>query len=119
VVRDLVLDQPQDQVGGRHGGLDAQELEVIEVARVVDAGHDSVAAILLLGHLTDQDVVLVVSGHGDNEVGSLNACALEYPELGRVAVLSSVLELLLDDPIAPMVGLDQRHLSVLGDQLSS
>src|ERR671938_642872 len=31
VARHLVLDQAQDQVGGRDGGLDAQQLEVLEV----------------------------------------------------------------------------------------
>ena len=37
VGRDLVLDQAQDQVGGADRRADAQQLEVLAVARVVDA----------------------------------------------------------------------------------
>ena len=43
VPRHLVLDQAQDQVGGRDRGLDAQQLEVLQVPRVVDAGDDALA----------------------------------------------------------------------------
>ncbi len=43
--------------------------------------------------------------------------ALEHPQLGRVAVLGGVLELLLDRQVARARGLDQRDLVVLGDQL--
>jgi hypothetical protein len=49
----------------------------------------------------------------------LDARTLEHPELGGVAVLNGVLELFLDGLVAAMVGLDQRDLSVLGDQLST
>ena len=118
VLGDLVLDQAEDQVGRRHRGLDVEQLEVLEVARVVDAGDDPLDAVLLLGHLADQDVVLVVAGDRDHQVGALDARALEHPQLGRVAVLDGVLELLLDDAVARVVGLDQRHLAVLGDQLA-
>ena len=118
VLGHLMLDQAQDQVGRRHRGLDAEQLEVVEVARVVDPGHDPLAAVLLLGHLADEDVVLVVSGDRDHQVGSLDPRPLEHPHLGGVAVLHGVLELLLDDPVAPVVGLDQGHLAVLGDQLA-
>src|SRR3712207_7100835 len=51
--------------------------EVLEVARVVDAGDRALAEVLLLGHLADEDVVLVVAGHRDHEVGALDARALE------------------------------------------
>ena len=94
-----------------------EQLEVLEVARVVDAGDDPLDAVLLLGHLADQDVVLVVAGDRDHQVGALDAGALEHPQLGRVAVLDGVLELLLDDAVAAVIGLDQRDLAVLGDQL--
>ena len=75
-------------------------LKCWQVARVVDAGDDPLAAVLLLGHLADEDVVLVVAGDGDHQVGALDAGALEHPQLGRVAVLDGVLELLLDDPVS-------------------
>ena len=74
--------------------------------------------VLLLGDLADQHVVLVVAGDGDHEVGALDAGALEHPQLGRVAVLDGVLELLLDDQVAAALGLDQRHLVALAEQLA-
>jgi hypothetical protein len=113
-----VLDQPQDQVGRRDGGLDAEQLEGLEVPRVVDAGDDPVAEVLLLGDLADQQVVLVVARDRDDEVGALDARALEHPQLGRVAVLHGVLELLLDDQVAAALLLDQRDLVALLDELA-
>ena len=65
-----------------------------------DARDDAVAEVLLLGDLADQHVVLVVAGDRDDEVGALDAGALEHPQLGRVAVLRGVLELLLDRQVA-------------------
>ena len=91
---------------------------MVVVARVVDAGDDPVAEVLLLGDLADEHVVLVVAGDGDHEVGALDARALEHPQLGRVAVLDGVLELLLDRQVARAVALDQRDLVALGDQLA-
>ena len=108
VARHLVLDQAQDQVGRRHRRLDAEQLEVLEVPRVVDAGDDPLAEVLLLGDLADQQVVLVVAGDRDHEVGALDARALEHPQLGGVAVLDGVLELLLDGQVAAAVLLDAR-----------
>ena len=64
-LRHLVLDQAQDQVGGRDRRLDAEQLEVLEVARVVAARDHALDAVLLARDLADQDVVLVVAGHGD------------------------------------------------------
>ena len=56
-----------------------------------------------LRDLADQDVVLVVAGDGDHELGALDARALQDPELGGVAVLGDVLELLLDGEVAVAV----------------
>ena len=78
----------------------------------------AVAEVLLLGHLADEDVVLVVAGDRDHEVGALDAGALEHPQLGRIAVLDGVLELFLDGQVASARGLDQRDLVVLADQLA-
>src|SRR4051794_27187675 len=118
VARHLVLDEPQDQVGRADRGLDAEQLEVLQVPRVVDAGDDAVDEVLLLGHLPDEQVVLVVAGHRDHQVGALDARALQHPQLRAVAVLHRVLELLLDHEVAAPVGLDQRHLLALLDELS-
>ena len=95
-----MLDQAQDQVGRAHRRLDAEQLEVLAVPRVVDAGDDPLAEVLLLRELADEEVVLVVAGDGDRQVGAVDARALEDPELGRVAVLDGVLELLLDGEVA-------------------
>src|SRR5262249_35676947 len=85
---------------------------------VVDARDDPRAEVLLLGDLADEEVVLVVAGDRDGEVGAVDARALEDPQLGRVAVLDRVLELLLDSQVARAIALDDRDLVVLGDQLA-
>ena len=118
VLRHLVLDQAEDQVGRRHRGLDAEELEVLEVARVVAARDHALDAVLLARDLADQDVVLVVARHGDHHVGALDPAAVEHPELGAVAVLDGVLELVLDGGVARRVGLDDGQLVALADQLA-
>src|SRR4051794_37765421 len=118
VARHLVLDQAQDQVGGADRGLDAEQLEVLEVPRVVDAGDDALDEVLLLGDLADEHVVLVVAGDRDDEVRALDARALEHPQLGRVAVLHRMLELLLDDEVAAPLALDERDLLALVDELA-
>ena len=91
---------------------------MVQVARVVDAGDDPLAEVLLLGHLADQEVVLVVAGDRDHEVGALDARALEHPQLGGVAVLDGVLELLLDGQVAAAVLLDAGDLVPLLQQLA-
>ena len=57
-------------------------------------------AVVLARDLAHDDVVLVVSRHGDDQLGTFDAAALEHHQLGRVAVLGDVLELLLEQAIA-------------------
>src|SRR5829696_1229742 len=118
VARHLVLDQAQDQVGRGDGRLDPEQLEVRQVARVVAAGDDPLAQVLLLRDLADQQVVLVVARHRHDEVGALDPGALEHPQLGRVAVLDGVLELLLDGQVAAPVLLDHGDLVAALEQLA-
>ena len=118
VARDLVLDQAQDQVGRGDRRLDAEQLEVGEVPRVVAAGDDPLAEVLLLRDLADQQVVLVVAGDRHDEVGALDPGPLEHPQLGRVAVLDGVLELLLDGQVAAPVLLDHGDLVAALEQLA-
>ncbi len=49
-------------------------------------------------------------GHGDDQLGALDAAALEHHQLGRVAVLGDVLELLLEQAVAVGALLDDRDL---------
>src|SRR5437764_1225503 len=66
----------------------------------------------------EHDEHLVVGGDRDHEVGTLDARALEHPQLAGVAVLNGVLELLLDHQVATAVVLEERHLVPLLDELS-
>jgi hypothetical protein len=79
VLGHLVLEQAQDQVGRRDRGLDAEQVEVLSVAGVVDAGNDLADVVLLARDLADQDVVLVVAGDGDHHVCALHPGPLEHP----------------------------------------
>ena len=95
----------------RDGRRDPEQVEVRLVARVVDARDHVADAVALARELADDDVVLVVAGRGDEQVGrALDAGALEHEELGRVAADHLVLELGLElvEPVRPL--LDQRHL---------
>src|SRR5204863_6626711 len=61
---------------------------------------------------------LVVARDGDQHLGALDARALHDPQLGAVAVLGLMLELLLYGGEARRVGLDQRDLVTLGAELA-
>ena len=91
-------------------GSDAEQIEEVVVARVVDARDDPLDAVALARDLADDDVVLVVARDRDDQLGALDAAALEHHQLGRVAVLRDVLELLLEQPVAVGALLDDRDL---------
>ena len=117
VLGHLVLDQRHDRRGRADGRRDAEQVEVRLVARVVDAGDHLVDAVLLARELADDDVVLVVARHRDDDARRpLDPGALEHDELGRVAVDDLVLELVLEplEAVAPL--LDQRHLVPAAEQ---
>ena len=98
-------------------GRDAEQVEVLLVPRIVDAGDDLRHAVLLARELADDDVVLVVARGGDEDVRRpRDAGLLEDEELGRVARLHPVLELLLEalEAVAPL--LDERHLVAHRDE---
>ena len=67
--------------------------------------------------LADDHVVLVVAGEREHDVGrSRDAGALEHEELGRVAALHLMLELLFEALEAVAALLDQRHLVAEADE---
>ena len=98
VLRHLVLDQRHDRrrsretVGempsrSKYGWLRGSLMRAITLRD----------AVLLARELADDDVVLVVAGRRDEQVGrALDAGALEHEELGRVAADHLVLELGLE-----------------------
>ena len=110
VVRELVLDQGHDRRGGADRRRDAEQVERLLVARVVDAGDRALDAVAVARDLADDDVVLVVAGDRHDEARATHAAALEDVQLGRVAVLHDVLELLLERVVAIGTLLDHRHL---------
>ena len=100
VVGQLVLDQAHDRRRRADRGRDPEQVEEVVVAGVVDARDHALDAVVLARDLAHDDVVLVVAGHGHDQLGTLDAAALEHHQLGRVAVLGDVLELLLEQAIA-------------------
>ena len=92
-------------------GRDAQQVEMRLVARVVHARDHLRDAVLLARDLADDHVVLVVAGEREHDVGRpRDPRPLEDEELGRVAALHLVLELVLERLEAVALLLDQRHL---------
>ena len=111
VLGNLVLDEAEDVRGGADGLRDPEQVEVLLVARIVHPGDDLRDAIALARELADDQVVLVVAGRGQDEVGRpADPGQLEHVQLGRVAELHLVLELLLELLEARRSLLDQRHL---------
>ena len=89
------------------------------VARIVDARDHLGDAVLLLRDLADDDVVLVVAGDPEDEVGRpRDPGALEYVDLGRVALLHLVLQLTFELLEAVLALLDHGHLVTHADQRS-
>ena len=68
VLGHLVLDEAEDVRGGADGLRDPEQVEVLLVARVVDARDDLRDAVALARELADDQVVLVVAGHGEDEL---------------------------------------------------
>ena len=90
---------------------DPEQVEMLLVSGVVDARDHLRHAVALLGDLRDDDVVLVVAGHREHEIGRAgDPGALEDVDLGRVAAHHDRPELGLELLEAVAVLLDQRHL---------
>src|SRR5581483_1589848 len=111
VLGHLVLDESHDARGRAHGRRDAEQVEVRLVTWVVHTGDDLLDAVLLARELRDHEIVLVVAGEGEDDVGRpRDPGALEHVELGRVPALDLVLELVLEPLEAVALLLDERHL---------
>src|SRR6184192_3308927 len=96
VLGHFVLDQAHDVRRRADRRRDAEQVEVRLVARIVDARDHLRDGVTLLRELADHEVVLVVAGHREDEIGrALDPGALEDEELRRVAAVDDVLELLL------------------------
>ena len=111
VLGHLVLDQPEDARRRTDRLRDAEQVEVLLVARVVDACDCLAHAIGLLRDLRDHEVVLVVARHSQEELGRpRDPGALEDGDLGGIAADDDRTELLLEprETIWPL--LDHRHL---------
>ncbi len=81
------------------------------VARIVHARDDLADAVFLAGELADDQVVLVVAGDSDDHVRRpRDPGPIEDVDLGRVAQLHLMLELVLEAFVAVPPLLDQRHL---------
>ena len=107
----LVLDEPEDVRGRADRLADPEQVEVLLVARVVDARDHLRHAVALRRDLADDQVVLVVARDAEHELGrTADPGALEHVQLGRVAEQDLMLELVLElvEPVRPL--LDQGHL---------
>ena len=59
-------------------GRDPEQVEELVVAGIVDARDHALDAVALARDLAHDDVVLVVAGHGHDQLGALDAAALEH-----------------------------------------
>ena len=73
VDRDVLLDRAEDHPRRADQLVDAEVPEQRLVLRVVDAGDRPRHVEVMLGHLADDEVVLVVAGHRGDDVGAVRA----------------------------------------------
>ena len=107
----LVLDEAEDRRGGAHGQRDPEKIEVLLIAWIVDTRNRLRDTVPLLRELRDHEIVLVVTRHGEHDVGrSVDPRALEDVHLRRVTVQCDRPELLLERLEAIATLLDQGHL---------
>ncbi len=111
VLGHLVLDEAEHVRGRADRLADPEQVEVLLVARIVDAGDHLRDAVPLGRHLADDQVVLVVAGHGEQDLRRpRDPGPLEHVQLRGVAEQHLVLELVLQLVEAVRALLDQRHL---------
>ena len=84
VDRDVLLDRAQDHPGRADQLVDAEVPEERLVLGVVDAGDRPRDVEVVLGHLADDEVVLVVAGHRRDDVGPVAAGLAEVLALAAV-----------------------------------
>ena len=95
VDRDVLLDRAEDHPGRADQLVDAEVPEERLVLGVVDAGDRARHVEVVLGHLADDEVVLVVTGHRGHDVRPVAA------GLAEVLALAAVVG---DDDRADLVG---------------
>ena len=79
MLRDFVLDEPEQVRGCTHRLSDPEQVEVLLVARVVHARDHLRHLVALPRDLADDQVVLVVAGDAEHELGwPRNPGALEH-----------------------------------------
>ena len=111
VLGNLVLDEPEEARRRADRLRHAEQVEVRLVARVVDARDHLRHLVAVLCDLRDDDVVLVVARHGEDELGrARDPGALENVDLGRVAEECDGAELGLEmlEPVTAL--LEEGHL---------
>ena len=117
VLRHLMLDEAEHVRGCADRLRDAEQVEVLLVAGVVDPRDHLRDAVALSRELADDQVVLIVAGDAENELRRpRDPGALEYVQLGRVAEQHLMLEFILQLLEAVRTLLDQRHLVSHGEQ---
>jgi len=107
----LVLHEPENARRRAHGLRDPEKVEVLLVPRIVHARDGLADAVRVLRDLRDDEVVLVVPGHREEQLRrTRDPCALEDGDLGRVSAEHDRPELLLEprEAVGPL--LDHRDL---------
>ena len=84
VDRDVLLDRAEDHPRRADQLVDAEVPEERLVLGVVDAGDRARHVEVVLGHLADDEVVLVVAGHRGDDVGPVAAGLAEVLALAAV-----------------------------------
>ena len=117
VDRDVLLDRAQDHPRRADQLVDAEVLEQLLVLGVVDPGDGPRDVEVVLGHLADDEVVLVVAGHRRDDVRAVAAGLAEVLALAAVVRDHDRADLVGDLPRAVAVLFHEGHLVAGFDEL--
>ena len=115
--RDVLLDGRQHHARRADDLVHAEVPEEVLVARVVDARDGARHVEVVLGHLADDEVVLVVAGDRGHDGGPVGAGLGEVRALAAVAVDDDGAQLVADALGGPGVLLHEHELVALGQEL--
>src|ERR687898_2434876 len=105
-----LLDQVEDVIGLADSDVDSEHPKQMLVLWIIDAGDRSGDVKLLASHLADHEIVLVFSGHRDNDVGARGAGRSLSPRLGSISGHRDGTENVVDLSDAIGVALDEQDL---------
>src|SRR5579875_2965463 len=82
--RQLRFDLRQDSARRADDEIDAQLVKQRLVLRIIDTSYRATDMKALFGYLTDHQIILVLTGHGDDDIGTLRTRLFHHTSLAGI-----------------------------------